>query len=212
VPHVAALLAATDTEVRLCAAMLAADLVRPGLLWPMYQRLFDPDGPVRLTAIETLPLFRNVAGFEEVLKSLRQKAGAEGEAIANRLAAIEAISTLRDSGSIELLSELCVHGNRQLSVPAHRTLVAISGQDFGAAPRKWKLWIEKNRSRHRAEWLIEGLMHTEERVRATAGVELQKLSQVYYGFSATASKRDRERVQRRYLDWWAKDGRAQFGR
>jgi hypothetical protein len=209
-PHIAALLAAPQNDVRLCAAMLAADRVGPELLWPMYQRLFDPDGQVRLTAIESLPLFRNVAGFGEVLKSLRQKAAAETEGIPNRLAATEAISVLRDPDSIELLADLSAHPSRQLSVPAHRALIAITAQDFGSVPRKWKAWNDKNRRRHRVEWLIDGLMHGEERVRATAGVELQKLTQVYYGFVASAAKRDRERAQKRYKDWWESHGRALY--
>jgi hypothetical protein len=95
-------------------------------------------------------------------------------------------------------------------VPAHRTLIAITAQDFANVPRKWKTWIDKNKGRHRVEWLIEGLMHSEERVRATAGMELQKLTQVYYGFSASAAKRDRERAQKRYRDWWDSQGRTQF--
>jgi hypothetical protein len=210
-PHIAALLAAPQTEARLCAAMLAADRVGPELLWPMYQRLFDPDGQVRLTAIESLPLFQKVAGFDDVLKSLRQKAAAEAEAVPNRLSALEAINALRDPGSIELLADLTAHASRQLSVPAHRTLIAVTAQDFGSVPRKWKAWIDKNRRRHRVEWLIDGLMHAEERVRSTAAVELQKLTQVYYGFIASAPKREREHAQQRYKSWWESLGRTQFG-
>jgi hypothetical protein len=211
VPHVAALLSSGEPEVRLCATLLSGDLVRPELMWPLYQRLFDPDGQVRLTAFEVLPLYRHVVGFDEVIKSLRQKAVMESEAVPNRLAALEAISMLRDPGSVDLLAELCGHDSRQLSVPAHRTLLAITAQDFGNVTKKWKAWIDKNRRRHRAEWLIEGLMHGEERVRAVAGTELQKLSQVYYGFVASAPKRERERAQQRYRDWWEREGRAQFG-
>jgi hypothetical protein len=191
--------------------MLAADRVGPELLWPMYQRLFDPDGQVRLTAIESLPLFRQVAGFDEVLKSLRQKAAAEAEAVPNRLSALDAINALRDPGSIELLADLTAHASRQLSVPAHRTLIAVTAQDFGSVPRKWKAWLDKNRRRHRVEWLIDGLMHAEERVRSTAAVELQKLTQVYYGFIASAPKREREHAQQRYKSWWESLGRTQFG-
>ena len=54
-------------------------------------------------------------------------------------------------------------------------------------------------------------MHHEERIRSVASIELQKLTQVYHGFSASAPKRDREQIQRRYRDWWDKEGRAQFG-
>jgi hypothetical protein len=210
VPHLAELLESPQVDVRLCATLVAADSVRPSLLWPLYQRLFDADGQVRLLAFETLPLYRHVKGFDEVRKSLRVKAADEREAIPARLSAIEAISVLRDPGSVELLIGLCHHESRQLSVPAHRSLLAITGQDFGDSDRKWKSWYDKNKTRPRAEWLIDSLMHSEERMRNLAAVELQKLTQVYYGFVASASKRERERAQRRYRDWWTTTGRTQF--
>lgn len=210
VPHIVELLSASQVDVRLCATLLAADRVGAETMWPLYQRLFDPDGQVRLLAMEALPLFRNVRGFDEVLKSLRDKALGEREPIPARLAALEAISQLRDAGSVELLIKLYGHQNRQLSVPAHRSLLTITAQDFGDSERKWRGWLDKNRSRHRAEWLIESLMHNEERVRTTAGLELQKLSQVYYGYVPSAAKRERERAQARYREWWEREGRLLF--
>jgi hypothetical protein len=207
IPYVAELLEAKQADVRLCATLLTADCVCPELLAPLYQRLFDPDGQVRLIASETLPAYRQVQGFDETLRSLREKARNQREPIPNRLAALEAISMLRDPASVPLLVELCNHDNRQLSVPAHRSLLAITAQDFGDSERKWKSWFDKNRTRHRVEWLIDSLMHSEERVRTSAGVELQKLSQVYYGYTASAPKRDRERAQERYRVWWQSQGK-----
>jgi hypothetical protein len=211
IPVLVELLIAPQVDVRLCATLLAADRVCPELLWPMYQRLFDTDGQVRLIAFEALLAYRNVTGFDELQKSLRQKAADEREAIADRVSALEAIGVLRDPGSVVLLAKLSGHSNRQLSVSAHRGLVAITAQDFGDSERKWKNWLEKNDDRHRAEWLIDGLMHADERLRNIAGIELQKLTQIYYGFVASASKRERERAQRRYREWWQIQGRAQFG-
>jgi hypothetical protein len=209
-PYVAELMSAKPAETRLCATLFAADMVRPALLWPLYQRLFDPDGQVRLVATETLPLYRNVEGFGEVLKSLRGRVSDEREAVAGRLSAIEAIFGLRDPGSVELLAVLSGHRNRQLSVPAHRALVAITGNDFADSERRWRGWAEKNRGRHRIEWLIDGLMHGDERVRTTAGLELQKLTQVYYGYDPGAGKREREQAQTRYRNWWTIEGRRLF--
>jgi hypothetical protein len=209
-PHIVELLNAPQADVRLCATLLAADRVGAETMWPLYQRLFDPDGQVRLLAMEALPLFRNVRGFDEVLKSLREKSVDDREAIPGRLAALEAIFQLRDAGSVELLIKLYGSQNRQLSVPAHRSLLAITAQDFGDSERKWRGWFDKNRARHRAEWLIESLMHNEERVRTTAGLELQKLSQVYYGYVPSAGKRERERSQARYREWWEREGRLLF--
>ncbi len=210
VPVVAELLESPQLETRMCALLLAIDTVRPELLWPLYQRLFDSDGQIRLLAFDALPIYRHVAGFPEVLKSLRSRAGDEREPVPARLSALEAISILRDPASVELLIALCRHTSRELSVPAHRALLAITAQDFGDSDRKWRSWLDKNQGRHRVEWLIDSLMHGDERVRNTAGVELQKTTQVYYGFVAGASKRDRERAQRRYREWWQNEGRAQF--
>ena len=207
IPFIAQLLQATQPEVRLCATLLAADCVNPDLLVPLSNRLFDPDGQVRLIAIESLPAYRNTRGFDEVRRSLRETAKNAREPIPSRLSALEAISVLRDGGSVPILIELCAHQSRQLSVPAHRSLLAITAQDFGDSERKWKNWYDKHKAEHRAQWLIEGLMHGEERVRTSAGLELQKLSQTYYGYSASAPRRDRDRVQRRYQQWWETQGK-----
>lgn len=212
VPAVQELLEAQHADARLYAAVLAGDRVHSDLLWPLYRRLFDPEGSVRLLVSETLPLYRNAHGFEDVLKSLRKRAADERETLQNRLAAIEAVAGLRDVGSIELLAELAAHADRQYSLPAQRALVAITGQDFGDQTRKWKSWYAKNAQHSRVQWLIESLMHGEERVRATAGNELQRLTQVYYGFTASAPKRERERAQDRYRAWWEQEGKAQFGK
>jgi hypothetical protein len=211
VPYVAELLASPQVEARYAATLLAADLVRPALLWPLYQRLFDPDGQVRLIATETLLVYRNVPGFAEVLKSLRERAlDEQNETPQGRLSALEAIGALRDPGSAEVLITLSGHNSRQLSVSARRSLVAITGQEFDG-DKKWRAWLDKNGKRHRVEWLIEGLMHPEERVRTTAAIELQKLTQVYYGYEATAGKREREQAQTRYRNWWLIEGKRAFG-
>jgi hypothetical protein len=127
-----------------------------------------------------------------------------------RLTAIDAITVLRDAASVPTLISLVSHSDKQISIPSHRALCLITCQDFGKTPRKWRSWHSANASRHRAEWLIEGLMHSEESMRAMAGLELQKLTQVYYGFVAAASKREREAAQKRYADWWHTEGRARL--
>jgi hypothetical protein len=210
VPHLAELMLAPRAETRLCAILLATQHTCAELLPPVFKCIFDPEAQVRMQAAAALPLFRNVKAFGETRATLRKKAAAESEPIAGRQAALEAISVLRDSGSIEVLAKLCTHPTRQLSVPAHRALMAITGQDFGDADKKWRAWFSKNRERHRAEWLIDSLMHPEERMRSMASLELQKLTQVYHGFSANAGKREREQAQRRYRDWWESEGRKLF--
>lgn len=212
VPQLAELLRSPSADTRFYATLLAGDEVLPGLLSALAERLFDRDPQIRLIVKDVLPLYRDVPGFPDAMRRLRDRAQDAMASIQDRLAAIDALSVLRDAASVPLFITLNESPDRQLSLPAHRALVAITAQDFGSSTRKWRSWYEEHASRHRIEWLIEGLMHSEQSVRATAGIELQKATQVYYGYAATAPKRDRERTQRRYQDWWQIAGKPRFTR
>jgi hypothetical protein len=198
------------TEVRYYATLFAGDRVRPILLEPLLMRLFDDDPQIRLLVRDALPHYRKFQGFDRVTERICEKARAESAPLYERLAAIDAICMLRDASCVSTLIELSGHRDKQICVPAHRALTLITCQDFGKAPRKWRSWLNANAERHRVEWLIEGLMHSEESMRATAGLELQKLTQVYYGYVAAASKREREAAQKRYAEWWRTEGRTRI--
>ena len=58
--------------------------------------------------------------------------------------------------------------------------------------------------------MIDALMHSDRGLRGAAGLELQKITQVYYGYVAAAPKREREQAQKRYWDWWGSEGRSKF--
>ena len=204
-------LGSNSTEVRYYATLFAGDRVRASLLDPLLLRLFDDDPQIRLLVRDALPHYRKFKGFERVSERLCEKARAENAPLYERLAAIDAISVLRDPACVSTLIELIVHRDKQISVPAHRALTLITCQDFGKTPKKWRSWHSANAERHRVEWLIEGLMHSDEQMRATAGLELQKLTQVYYGYVAAASKREREAAQKRYAEWWRTEGRSRLG-
>ena len=57
---------------------------------------------------------------------------------------------------------------------------------------------------------MDSLMHSDKHIRAAAGDELQAITQEYYGYHALAPRRDRERVRRKYQEWWTSKGRARF--
>jgi len=208
--RLAPLLGSNMTEVRYYATLFAGDRVRPSLLEPMLTRLFDDDPQIRLLVRDALPHYRKFKGFERVTERICERARAEDAPLYERLAAIDAICMLRDASCVSTLIELIGHRDKQICVPAHRALTLITCQDFGKSPRKWRSWLSANADRHRVEWLIEGLMHSEESMRATAGLELQKLTQVYYGYVAAASKREREAAQKRYAEWWRTEGRTRI--
>jgi hypothetical protein len=200
------LLESPALETRFYATLLAVDTLRPALLPALAARLFDADAKIRLLVLDALSAYQHLPAFQAVLETLRARALDTSSSMQTRMTAIEALAQLRDVDSLELLIQLAAHTDRQLSVPAHRALVAITAQDFGNAERKWRAWLKKHGEQYRAEWLIEGLMHGDEKVRAIAGRELQELSQVYFGYVASAPKRERERAQRRYQDWWRNEG------
>jgi hypothetical protein len=208
--HILRLLRDEQPEVRFYATLLVSDRVEPELLFPLAERLFDEDPQIRLIVKDVLPHYRGVLGFDEVLAQLRTYSAHAGKPMPQRLAALDAIAMLRDTPSVPLLIELNADTDKQISVPAHRALITITGQDFGSSTKKWRSFWEECSQMHRVEWLIDSLMHDDQALRATAGLELQKLTQVYYGYVAAAPKRDRERAQRRYQDWWKTEGRKKF--
>ncbi|HKU40190.1 MAG TPA: hypothetical protein VJR89_18650, partial [Polyangiales bacterium] len=204
------LLRSTNPDVRYYATLFLSDQVHPDLLVPIAERLFDDDPQIRLMVRDTLPAYRHLPAFVQVLGSLRTRMLEARAALPARLAAIDALTHLRDGQSVLPLVELLAHPDRQLTVPAHRALVTITCQDFGSSTKKWRAWFEENQHRHRVQWLIDSLMHSEQNLRSAAGIELQKVTQVYYGYVASAPKRDRERAQRRYQDWWENEGHKRF--
>jgi hypothetical protein len=204
------LLRAPSGDVRYYATLFVSDRVFPALLEPLIERLFDEDPQIRLMVRDTLPHYRRVVGFSKVAERLRSQAADANAPLKARLAALDAISVLRDASSVPILIELITHADKQISVPAYRALVAITCQDFAKSVKKWRAWYEANAGKHRVEWLIEALMHSDQNLRGAAGLELQKVTQVYYGYVAAAPKREREQAQKRYWDWWRGEGHSKF--
>jgi hypothetical protein len=88
----------------------------------------------------------------------------------------------------------------------------ISRQDFGLDFKKWSAWWEANKGRHRLEWLIDSLMHDQRAIRAAASEELRTITKEYFAYYDDLPKRERERAQSRYREWWENVGRIRFSR
>ena len=89
---------------------------------------------------------------------------------------------------------------------AQKALVVLTGQDFGFAARKWETWAEQASGNHRVEWLVDALGQQDEALRALAGEELKQLTQQYFGYHPALPKKDRELAQRKYREWWEREG------
>lgn len=209
--YTASLLSSAHPDVRFYAILVAAELVHPDLTDAVAERIHDEDEGVRRLAVQLLPRFASFRGFDEVRTVVRRTARLRGKDPSRRLQAIDAVAALRDVEMVPKLIEHLKDHDDDLAEHAHRALIAITGNDVGRTHRKWASWWERNRARHRVEWLIEGLGHADERVRRLAGDELQRTTQQYYGYHPGSPKRDRDLVARRYRQWWDREGHERFG-
>jgi hypothetical protein len=127
-----------------------------------------------------------------------------------RLVAIRALGELRDAAAVPILVEMLKEEEPRLLDAARRSLVVLTRQDLGDVHRKWVAWLDRNRERHRIEWLIDALASPEHELRAAAGDELKQLTQQYYGYHPSMPKRDRDVAQRKYREWWESEGYRRF--
>lgn len=210
VPYMSTILEAIDADTRFYATLLCSEIVEEALIDKLKPRLFDMDVGVRSLAIDVLRLFQRFPTYHRVTDTLRSAARIPGKDPHVRLVGTRALGELRDVGSVSLLIALLDEQDRALVAEAERSLSLITRQTLGDSRRKWDAWAERNLTRHRIEWLIDGLMHSEESVRSAAGDELKRITQEYYGYHPSAAKKDRERVQRRYQTWWETEGNKRF--
>ena len=91
-------------------------------------------------------------------------------------------------------------------------LALVTRQDFGTDAKRWLAWWAENKERHRLEWLIDSLMHEQAAVRAAAGEELKAITKEFFGYHDDLPRRERERAQARYREWWASVGRVKHSR
>lgn len=199
-----------DPDVRYYATILASEFVHPDLVQPVGRRLFDTDAGVRTNAYRALSvLYACESEFIQLIERLRASAR-DGRELRPRVVSIEALGRLRDADSFEFFVTLLDAPDDQVIRAAHASLVRLSCQDFGTNKKKWNAWFSKHGDRHRVEWLIDGLMHADERLRRRAADELKHLTQEYFGYDPEAAKKQREAAQSKYRTWWQHVGFRMF--
>jgi hypothetical protein len=55
-------------------------------------------------------------------------------------------------------------------------------------------------------------MHEVPAIRRAAGDEVKALTKEYFGYYDDLPRKEREKAQQRYRDWWAAEGRLRFQR
>lgn len=210
VPYLIPLLDHEDADIRYYATLLASEFVNPDLVQPVGRRLFDSDPGVRSNAYRTLSvLYACEVEFTQLIERLRAMAR-DGRTPRLQATSIDALGRLRDVESFEFFISMLESPDPEIARMAHASLVRLACQDFGSSKRKWASWFDKHRDRHRVEWLIDALMHPDERLRRRASDELQHLTQEYFGYESGASKKERQAARQKYRLWWQQVGFRMF--
>lgn len=210
VPYLIPLLEDEDPDTRYYATLLASEFVHSDLVQPVGRRLFDTDAGVRTNAYRALSvLYACELAFMQLIERLRASARDERD-LQPQVTSIEALGRLRDADSFEFLASLLESPQSEVVRAAHASLVRLSCQDFGTNKKRWTSWFRKNGGRHRVEWLIDGLMHSDERLRRRASDELKHLTDEDFGYDPGLPKRQREAARRKYRQWWQQVGLRLF--
>jgi HEAT repeat protein len=210
-PFVLAHVEDPDTEKRFWATYLLTELVYPDVVDPILQRVFDDEARVRRVARAAARSFAEA--HPQILVDRLQDVAKDGEEkAARRVLAIQTMGEMRDPSAVPVLMPLLADAKNEVASAVRAALVMISRQDFGLATAKWQAWWTPNKERHRIEWLIDALMHDQAALRATASEELKTITKEYFGYYDDLPKRERERAQSRYREWWNNIGRVRFSR
>lgn len=199
-----------DADKRFWATYLLTELVYPDALDAIMARLFDEEPKVRRAARAAARAFAETNGEAIVERVVAAVAGA-AEPARKRLA-LEALGETRDRSAVPALLREFDGADVEAKATIRAALVVVTRQDFGTSKEKWEAWWSENAERHRVEWLIDALMHEHAAVRAAAGEELKTQTKEFFGYYEDLPKRERERAQARYREWWAKAGRVRFSR
>lgn len=211
VRHLVLRTADADPSVRAWATRLLGEIPSPEGAEAIARRFADPEETVRRAALSGARLLENNQPARGALRmALMRAASDRADSSLARTAALEALAELRDPASIVPLIELLSESGNDIPKCAHWALVVTARQDFGLSPSAWLGWWEKNCSRHRIEWLIDALVHESGDIRRAAGDELKSTTKEYFGYYDDLPKKERQRAQQRYRDWWEAKGRILF--
>jgi hypothetical protein len=208
-PFVLTLVEGADEKARFWATYLLTELVYPEAIDAAIARALDDDARMRRVARASV---RALAEAYPQLVVDRLGHIANEPSASRRLRAIEALAETREPAAVRALMPLLEEDVMDVVTAARNALVFITQQDFGRDTDKWLTWWEKHHNRHRLEWLIDSLMHDQRALRGGASEELRGITKEFFGYHDDLPKRERERAQARWREWWDSVGRVRFSR
>lgn len=208
-PFVLPHLNVTDEKARFWATYLITELPYVEAIAGVMPRLHDPVERIRKAARMAIRAIDRAHG--EVVARELGRIVKDGAAEKQRRALmIDVLEELREPQAVPFFIHAMADGNEELAQVARRALGTLTRQDFGTDIQRWAAWWQKNGQRHRIEWLIDALVHDTPSIRNAAGEELKTITKEYFGYYDDLPRREREKAQQRYRDWWQTTGRARF--
>ncbi len=210
-PYVLEEMRSGDSARRFWATFLLTELPYPEAIPVLVPRFHDADARVRgvaRAAARALPDGARETLVTECARALRDPKASRGV----RLGILDALSDLREPTSVPILVRSLGDEDAEVQMASRRALIAITKQDFALDQKRWLSWWGESSSRHRVEWLIDALEGETPALRKAAADELKVLTRQTFGYYEDLPKRDRERIQQRYRDWWVAEGRGRFAR
>ena len=210
-PFISGRASSPDPEVRFWATHVLGELRYPESATVLVPRLFDDDAAVRRIARRSATaLVAAGAPGEPILLGLDNITRNADHPSPHRILAIETMGEIRSGAMVPALIAVLEGRAEDVADAARRALLLITRQDHARDARRWNEWWSRHGSRHRIEWLIDALMHEQPSLRRAAGDELKLITKEYFGYYDDLPKKERERAQGLYRDWWERDGKARF--
>jgi HEAT repeat protein len=210
-PFVLAQVDDPDPDRRFWATFLLTELSYTEAVPAIVARLFDEHDQTRRVARLAAKAVAEGAR-ESLVAELDRIVHDPGASEEKRIATMDALGEMRDALVVPVLIGAIGDDVESVALAARRALTVAVRQDFGHDTRRWLAWWSSNSSRHRVEWLIDALTHDDAPMRGAAAEELKAVTKEFFGYYEDLPKRDRERAQQRYRDWWRSEGRARFRR
>jgi HEAT repeat protein len=210
-PFVLPIVGDGDARRRYWATFLLTELPYAEAVDALVPRLFDPDSSVRKVARLAARSVADVAP-EALMDRLVRFYRDPTLSHERRIEMIETLGELRERLAVPLLIDALNDELEEVAAAARRALMIVTRQDLGRDARKWQAWWAQNATRHRVEWLMDALMHEVPAIRRAAGDELKAITKEYFGYYDDLPRKEREKAQQRYRDWWGAEGRLRFQR
>ncbi|MCH2110685.1 MAG: HEAT repeat domain-containing protein, partial [Polyangiaceae bacterium] len=191
-PFVTIRTADSDPNIRRLATLVLGELKGKDAARAIARRIYDEDPHVCRAALESARrLFDHALSRQAFRAQLQEVIADQAQEFDDRLAAIDALATIREEKSIPTLLRQLESPEGLLSSAALRALELLTAEDYGHDLDRWREFWQQHRDSPRKDWLFEALGHATLKTRQFAASELQFLGFDLGDYSADAPESTR---------------------